>query len=94
MNDELPVEKRPNPPFKRSTLGRRTNNADAVGSVQVRVVLADGKGGAIKGNVQRSFTIRGQRVSEVAAALEAFCFGESDAPPEVPVSGHEGTHPQ
>jgi hypothetical protein len=57
------------PPFTRARRARNTQ--DAVGRVVVSVVLHDtATGSHQRGNITRSFSLNGTRVSVVAAALE------------------------
>lgn len=66
-------------PFRRSTKGvGAIARTDLSGTVNIAVSLRDGATNT-KGNVSRSFTVAGARVSEVAACIERALFGESAA---------------
>ena len=56
-------------------LKRGTNTKDSSGNVQVRIVLANGKGSSTSGNITRCFTVKSAKVSAVARAIRKALFG-------------------
>ena len=55
-------------------VGDRTDN---VGRVVVRIILIDrGKNKNMKGNLTRTFTVNGAKVSEIAAITRGACYDE------------------
>jgi hypothetical protein len=51
----------------------RPDMRDDVGNVTVRVVLNDRRGGHVKGNLTRTFTVNDARVGDVAQVCRKAC---------------------